>query len=903
MASNLMDLMNADFSDEESDDETSVRLFEKYGKVFPLHAAAEAGDADAIVPILSKSGNLDFNPDDDEIADEVSIDQRDHDECTALHVSLLNRHINCVNVCLEKGASLEGSAAMLLGAHPLHLAVFAAARGDAAERGFALAATKAILAKMMQRAKAKEKSVHVFLLADAIGRTPLHITAMFGAKSCADALIGSASSRDSARNLLLATDRRGRTALHTAAEHAHRSSDRSSMLAFMRTLLLASAAASAETTKRNELGDARDERGVTALDIVRAIAWKEGVALLSKFAFSETTASSGALPAGMLRRRHAASADGDATGKTLIVTHPKCSQHFTCPPSHVLRKTKEIPPSENVRRLTVLCDEKYGSLRASEFRNLAWSTASRAALADIVRVHEYAYVSALEKLCADMKEADTPSTATRTLDRDCTVSLESYNAALVAAGGSIDAVRSVVAGKYRNAFCAVRPPGHHAGPRGKVASIHDQCGSHGFCLFNNVAVAAAHARAALRDDVQRVAIIDFDGTCALARANTHTFHQSRAPPIVSYAPMRITHTHEIVHHGNGTEECLRNLLPSVRCVPCRGPQVSTGLQMSGKTNAVELGLRSLTGFATSFKPWKDDNDVSNIFFASTHGYGKLSDGSYMYPGSGATCGCTLKDTSGGDTRDLRELFGLAPDEDPAVALSPEPWNNTEALKQAVKGARQSRATGCTSGSLNGRFDDKWNGRILNCAMDRRVRLQWRLLWIERILPALHRFNPDLILISAGFDAHFQDEINHGFVGLVADDYAWLTRRIVQLANARCEGRVVSVLEGGYRSQGDATSPLARSVAAHVRSLEDTPSDVKWSPTSEMTRWESKHLRKMIAGAKGWGAPSAKSNGGEAAPSGDTTGNAESLEPRAKRRRRSKVDYAKLNAEMERNKAQ
>ena len=62
----------------------------------------------------------------------------------------------------------------------------------------------------------------------------------------------------------------------------------------------------------------------------------------------------------------------------------------------------------------------------------------------------------------------------------------------------------------RNAFCAVRPPGHHAGPRGVVPSVNDPNGSHGFCLVNNVAVGAAYAVCVRRDTIKRVAILDFD---------------------------------------------------------------------------------------------------------------------------------------------------------------------------------------------------------------------------------------------------------------------------------------------------------------------------------------------------------------------------------------------------------
>ena len=79
------------------------------------------------------------------------------------------------------------------------------------------------------------------------------------------------------------------------------------------------------------------------------------------------------------------------------------------------------------------------------------------------------------------------------------------------------------------------------------------------------------------------------------------------------------------------------------------------------------------------------------------------------------------------------------------------------------------------------------------------------------LPALEAFRPQLIFISAGFDAHREDDIAH--LGFVESDYAWVTRELMAVAARHCGGRVISCLEGGY-----ALSALARSAAAHVRVL-------------------------------------------------------------------------------------
>ena len=83
--------------------------------------------------------------------------------------------------------------------------------------------------------------------------------------------------------------------------------------------------------------------------------------------------------------------------------------------------------------------------------------------------------------------------------------------------------------------------------------------------------------------------------------------------------------------------------------------------------------------------------------------------------------------------------------------------------------------------------------------------------VEQWLPALDAFAPQLIYISAGFDAHREDDM--GNLALVEADYAWVTQQIMRLADRHCRGRVISCLEGGY-----ALSALARSTAAHVRSL-------------------------------------------------------------------------------------
>jgi acetoin utilization deacetylase AcuC-like enzyme len=89
--------------------------------------------------------------------------------------------------------------------------------------------------------------------------------------------------------------------------------------------------------------------------------------------------------------------------------------------------------------------------------------------------------------------------------------------------------------------------------------------------------------------------------------------------------------------------------------------------------------------------------------------------------------------------------------------------------------------------------------------------QFREAFETIIFPRLRNFAPELIVISAGFDAHTRDPLAN--LNLVEEDFAWVTRKIIEVANASAQGRVVSLLEGGYDLQG-----LARSVDAHVSAL-------------------------------------------------------------------------------------
>jgi acetoin utilization deacetylase AcuC-like enzyme len=185
---------------------------------------------------------------------------------------------------------------------------------------------------------------------------------------------------------------------------------------------------------------------------------------------------------------------------TLLYTHQACLEH----------DPGAYHPESPARLRAVL-----EALDAPEFARLKRREAPEAEIDAIARVHPRPFV---ERMLAAV-----PSSGHVRIDADTVLSPQSGRAALRAAGAVIAAVDAVVAGEADNAFCAVRPPGHHAEP-GRAM---------GFCLFNNVAIGALHARAA--HGLARVAVIDFDvhhgnGTQArfaedasLLYASTHQF--------------------------------------------------------------------------------------------------------------------------------------------------------------------------------------------------------------------------------------------------------------------------------------------------------------------------------------------------------------------------------------------
>ncbi len=180
----------------------------------------------------------------------------------------------------------------------------------------------------------------------------------------------------------------------------------------------------------------------------------------------------------------------------MLVTHPACVDH----------DPGAFHPERPDRLKAVLA-----GLSESEFKGLERVAAPRVEDKHLMLCHPAGYVEALL--------GTIPPQGRHHLDGDTAVSPGSGEAALRAAGAVVAAVDAVCTGKARNAFCAVRPPGHHAEA--------DQ--AMGFCLFNNVAVGALHAR--VTHGLSRVAVIDFDvhhgnGTQHMFERDPHLFYAS-----------------------------------------------------------------------------------------------------------------------------------------------------------------------------------------------------------------------------------------------------------------------------------------------------------------------------------------------------------------------------------------
>lgn len=116
-------------------------------------------------------------------------------------------------------------------------------------------------------------------------------------------------------------------------------------------------------------------------------------------------------------------------------------------------------------------------------------------------------------------------------------------------------------------------------------------------------------------------------------------------------------------------------------------------------------------------------------------------------------------------------------------------------------------------------------------------IQSRILFKRRVLRRLNAFRPDIIFLSAGFDGHVKDPIGGEVVGWTEDDFYWLTLQVQRVAQRHCNGRCVSVLEGGYNVRGGVISPLAVCVREHVRALvKASHMHIEKSESEELAAW-------------------------------------------------------------------
>lgn len=218
---------------------------------------------------------------------------------------------------------------------------------------------------------------------------------------------------------------------------------------------------------------------------------------------------------------------------TAVISHDACYDHVT-PPGH----------PEQVARL----DAVLGALKDTDVKRVA---APMAADDDILRAHPKVHVDSIRKAA--------PAEGWRSLDADTHMSAGTLEAAYRAAGAAVKAVDLVLGGDVANAFCATRPPGHHA----------ERETAMGFCFFGNVAIAAKHALD--HHGLKRLAILDFD-----------------------------------VHHGNGTQDLVEEDARILFCSSHQSPLYpGTGAaHETGVGNVLNVPLPEGTGSKAFRDAWE-----------------------------------------------------------------------------------------------------------------------------------------------------------------------------------------------------------------------------------------------------------------------------------------------------------
>ena len=394
----------------------------------------------------------------------------------------------------------------------------------------------------------------------------------------------------------------------------------------------------------------------------------------------------------------------------------------------------------------------------------------------------------------------------------------SLKAAYRAAGAVMAAVDAVMDGLHRRAFCAVRPPGHHAGSLGLLSDAV----SCGFCVFNNVCVGAMHALA--RDPGLRIAIVDFD-----------------------------------VHHGNGTEEIVSRWL---RAFQSQEQQPRQPPLWFGSIHLYHSSRKTPTLSVPPERPWRRplapnvEPDAGQWLLepcspdAGGHGGDFAAVASKRHTSDGGRKGDTAASETGPADGSRPGLELLVPDpssdEDDELQLEFYPGtgarddlmlNIINAPLPPLWGVRQTGGTG-------GPTAKKRKSSVGAVAHDQPPRadasglppassagrVAFRHAVVTRLLPALRAFSPGLLLLSAGFDGAHLDQGNlremKPGLDLMPEDFLWLTEQLVAVANLTANGRVVSVLEGGYgkpmAAGGFDRSVLATNCQAHVAGLAGMP---------------------------------------------------------------------------------
>ncbi len=215
--------------------------------------------------------------------------------------------------------------------------------------------------------------------------------------------------------------------------------------------------------------------------------------------------------------------------RTAYLTHPDCLKH-----------EMEIGHPESPLRIRAI---EEALIHEGLMPHLDRHQAKEATMDQLLRVHDKAYVESVH--------ASSPKSGLVHLDPDTAMNPHTLKAALHAAGAAAHAVDLVMGKRADNAFCNIRPPGHHAG-KGNAA---------GFCIFNNVAIAAMQAMEV--HGLQRVAIADFD-----------------------------------VHHGNGTEEIFRDDPRVMLCSTFRHPYYPYAGANSGSERMINVPLPAGTSGAS-----------------------------------------------------------------------------------------------------------------------------------------------------------------------------------------------------------------------------------------------------------------------------------------------------------------